>query len=245
MDTGHRLRVGPLHLWLVRAVGEWRVSHLADPKAPDDASSRALEGQPPASATTRRYALAGTSPELRITPRTADRPTVIRPLKPLTVLAGQEVHLFCSVALWVELAADALVLDRVATQRPSDTWFGPDTRAGELCYASETAARLAVEHLPRAAYRAFARITLRNRSDAPMPIERIMVPVTGLPLFADVNAQLWLPALSLVRDDALGDASLTVGKRPPAHAVDAAPVSTEHPPPRRSKLVRALGAFWR
>ena len=246
MGSSRHLQVGPLDLWIGRAVGEWQVSHRTDPNAGVDGATPASHSDTPSpDATARRYALAGDAPTLRITPRTADRPTVIRPVVPLTVLAGQEVHLFCSLALWVELAAGPLVLATLATQRPSDTWFGPNTREGELCYASSTAARLDSDQLPPATHRAVARITLRNRGDAPMPIERIKLPVTGLPLFVDAHATLWLPALTLVRHGHGDEASLTVDEGPPPDAGDARPMAVDNARPRENALIRALGAFWR
>ncbi len=78
-----------------------------------------------------------------------------------------------------------------------------------------------------------------------MPIERIKVPVPGMRLFTDATGQLWLPAVTLVREGAGASTKLTVHERPPPEATEATPISDNPPRTRHNPLVRVLGAFWR
>jgi len=91
-----------------------------------------------------RYAFAETPEIVWVRPALADRAVVVYPEEPFHVTAGESITLFCSTPLWirVEIGASRHALMETAIERPPDTWIGPSTREGELCYATQTAARL-------------------------------------------------------------------------------------------------------
>lgn len=77
--------------------------------------------------------------------------------------------------------ADRFVIPDVGI-RPSDTWFGPTTSEGEPCYASKTVCRLRVEDVPLRPHRCLTKVTLRNRADDSLSLDRLKLPVNALAL---------------------------------------------------------------
>ena len=132
-----RWRVGPLTLWIQRLEGEWRVAYLSpdDPEASateaavvDDRGLDLLDQEH-----VQRFAVAGARGEISLAPALADRPVVARPERPFCLPAGAEAVVYVSSPLWVVLStAQDVQLMEIPLARPSDTWFGPSTREGEL-----------------------------------------------------------------------------------------------------------------
>jgi len=188
LADGGRLgwQVGPLQLWLERRHGEWR---LALRRGADAGSAAAgwLEDEPPADgAELEQLRWAGGAEErsARLRPRLPDRAVVFRGERPVRVLAGAEARFVVGVPLWldVELRPGGRRLDAGPCLRPSDTWFGPDTLRGELCYASRTALRSRREEPPPRPHRARCELTVVNQGPDELVLGRLRVPVDGLGL---------------------------------------------------------------
>lgn len=224
-----RWRVGPLTLWAERRAHEWRLVHQSSADPVEEALEAGVPvpagDLPPedAGATSMRYSF-GRSPErIGLAPRLANRSVIARPSHPMTVPSGETAALYVSTPLWVALATEAPphVLAELPCFRPSDTWFGPSTVEGELCYASRTAGRLELSELPIRPHRAVTPVRIRNRAREPLAIERLKVPVELLSLHATPRG-LWTPCVTLVREDGAiggGDlANLQIAKDPPSEA---------------------------
>jgi len=143
VGSSGRWRIGPLTLWIQRLDGEWRIAHDSSGD-PQDVS---LQEELPADAGdlllmdgVTRYVVAGKSEEIVLSAALADRAVVTSSEKPLGVPPGEQVSVYVSSPLWVriETGRPAKLLCELPTFRPSDTWFGPNTIDGELCYASRT-----------------------------------------------------------------------------------------------------------
>ncbi len=216
-------RVGPLELWLQRRANEWRVGTVAGANALDERVSVAQPAagdEAPEGATLTRYSFARAPARVTLSPRTADRPVVVRPDAPFFVPGGEEARLYLSTPLWIALAppdAPRPMLE-VPAHRPSDTWFGPNTLEGELCYAAVTHARLDLASLPRRPHRAVTPVLLRNRAAEPLLLERLKVPLPYLSLFADASGMLWTELVTLERETAGDVAALQIGSDAPAEA---------------------------
>ena len=115
--------------------------------------------------------------EIALTPALADRPVVARPEKPFCLPAGAEAVVYVSSPLWVVLStAQDLKLAEIPIVRPSDTWLGPSTREGELCYASRTFLRLSLDNLPRRPHRATSMVRILNHADTALPLRALKLP---------------------------------------------------------------------
>ena len=98
--------------------------------------------------------------------------------------------------------------------RPSDTWFGPNTQAGELCYAARMTARLHLENVSVQPGRAISAVHVHNRSTSALDVHRIKIPVESLSLFASADGHLWTESLSLERSASSNDATVRLESRP-------------------------------
>ena len=187
IDPGEarRWRIGPLSLTVARLRNEWRLGSTAG----DDPLDTTLEVAAPATddalaaaETVERFVTSGNTCRITLSPRLADRSVVVRPQIPLSVLPDDEARLFVSSPVFVAVVADGgeRPLRELPTFRPSDTWFGSSTINGEVCYASRTACRLALDEVPFRPHRAVTAIRIRNRAGAPLlnlTRRRIKVPL--------------------------------------------------------------------
>ena len=186
------------------------------------------------------------SPEqISILPALADRSVVSRPLKPITVPFGQSASIYVSTPLWFTISAGSPLqkLFEIPIQRPSDTWFGESTLAGEICYASRTHGRLNPEHLIALPYRAITQVHIQNHAAAPLLIERLNVPVPYLTLFHNQAGSLWTEAISMAQRRETSLAEFNIEDGPPASAGRVAPIGAPRQNPQKGMLVRAFSAL--
>ena len=123
-----------------------------------------------------------------------------------------------------------------------DTWFGPSTSQGELCYAIRTKARVHLENLPVLAHRVVTAVQLENRTRESFPLERLSLPVPNLSLYADADARLWTQSVS-VKLGAGKLAEVDLDPRPPAAAREPELVAGPRTQAQKNVLVRAVNAL--
>lgn len=236
VETGGRWAVGPSTLWLHRTEREWRILHRPSPapEAPDplaDRSSAAvplpdddlreiLDTEDDDSLHVSRYSFGETEPRISLQPALADRPVVSRPEHPLYVPSDESVTLYLSTALWIRITLpdSERRLQEVPSFRMSDTWFGATTVDGEFCYATRTAGRLRLDHLPRRLHRAVTPLRIRNAAPDPLALERVQLPVQHLALYTTPTHQLWTQAVTMTRSAAQEGADVQIRNGPPADA---------------------------
>jgi hypothetical protein len=235
-------------MWVQSLPKELRVSTLrgTDPLLIADDAPALPAPQPPDEAEVQRIGLQDAPKEVTLRPALADRPVVARPRVPLTLPPGRQVAIFLSTPLWVQLEADGspqTLLD-VPTFRPSDTWFGPSTVRGELCYASVTQAHMDLAQLERLPHRVISAVVIYNRANDPLMLKRLKLPAGQLSLFADERGFLWTQSLTLERESSTESdlVFMHLGAKPPAEAGDTQRVSSPREPDR-GRFVRALQAF--
>lgn len=153
----------------------------------------------------RRIAVAPAA--IALTYKLADRAVVARLATSLSLPGGAETRLWISSTLWLCLQADDTPLLELPAARLSDTWFGPHTRKGELCYAARSKARAAGSKAGNVPYKAITPVTIINQGKDMMQLEKVNLPVVHLSLYRQHN-QFWTSALQVVRTQA--DAELKV-----------------------------------
>lgn len=244
-----RWRIGALTIWVEHLEHEWR---LAWEEAKGEAADETVEvvcpaepGEVPETATVERVAWLRPDGRLIVTPRLADRPIVSRPEIRFRLAGGGEVDLYVGHPLWVrfETAEPSRRLLEIPIRRPSDTWFGPSTLEGELCYASRTKARLRLENVAPEPSWGLTEVRLRNRAKDDLVLERINLPVPNLALFADVEHRLWTQSVSVERDADGKLAEVRIGAGPPAQVASAERVSGPRQEGAQSVFSRALEAL--
>jgi hypothetical protein len=141
----------------------------------------------------RRYVLGSTSEQIIIEPSLADRAMIARPSKPLVVLPGEEIKVFISTPLWMTILVPQreVPIADIPFWRPSDSWFGPSTITGDLCYSKYTDAKIDEQQLEKTSHRASTEVTLKNDLEEPLHIERINLPMPALKLYINDEGEFW------------------------------------------------------
>ena len=241
-----------------RLKGEWQIAHEPIEEIISSSVNDEIEGalswsinnngELPSSLThNSRYIVKDTSGELSITPILADRSVISRPITPFNLTAGEQVTLYISSQLWLEVSVNTpqkKVLTTIPIQRPSDTWFGPSTLAGELCYASNTHCRLHLSELPQRPHRALTPVAIHNLADTNLLVERINLPVPLLQLFTCEKGQLWTPKVTMTRAKDGDMANLEIGHKPPAEAAQAKLLNQPRVTTNYNVLFRAFNAVF-
>lgn len=218
-------QIGPLKLWVehqpYRITLFWSHSPLWL-----DAHVRSIPGsgdvgKPPVGSSTMTVAFGSdTRPDLTLSPALPDRPLVLRAPTPVSVLPGESVNLFVVSPLWMrlDLAEPLKPVHEVPTFRLSDTWFGPISSMGTLCYASLSPLYLDLREVPLRSHCAVTAITIRNAGTNALKLDRINVPFPRLSLFYSPKTGFWTDRLTLIRkeDDEMADIKLD--RQPPPEA---------------------------
>lgn len=162
---------------------------------------------------------------LHIEPRLADRPVVTRPLQPTELLPRQRTTLYLGTPLSLALMLGDQTLAEFPALRLSDTWLGPSTINGELCYATQTRARLELEAVSEDPFKAVTAVTIVNLSSHRLKLDRINIPVPNLPLYSD-GQRFATASLTMTRNRDPSSAQVEIDARPP-HYTSAAELIVE------------------
>lgn len=243
---GLELELGTVKLTLGHGQDEWRIGHeyQSEDAAPAKARIRARRSLP--TEFKERYVIGGDSSRLNLTPLLADRNVVIRPRQPIFLLSGQEVTLYLSTPVWIklEVGKTGMLLRELPALPLSDTWFGPSTREGEICYAGRTQARHHIDELPRRCHRAITPLHIHNKASTPLPLEKFSLPVPMLSLYGSADGSLWTQRLTLTREDQSDLAAVRIDRRPPDYADKLQLLARPRQDPGRSGLVRAFSLLF-
>ena len=171
---------------------------------------------------------------------------MVRPTSPLHLPAGEKATLFISTPVWLQIKTDspAKTLRELGVIRPSDTWFGSNTREGELCYAARTPADLDFSAIQRQPHRAISKVEVDNKANSTLLIDRLSLPVVYLPLYAAQDNLLWTPDVSLQREEDGDFAALKIGTSAPSNAKTAKKITDPREVPDKGILVRAFQALF-
>jgi len=247
IEQNKEWHVGPLKLIVRRLKNEWQIAH----ESADDFDStdfsweiKSTDQQPGSFNNNSRYILHDTAGQLIVTPKLADRPIVSRPHIPFNLAAGEEIILYVSTPLWVELEVGSTPLKSIAIQRLSDTWFGPSTLEGDFCYASTTHCRLNFEDLPRRSHRAITPVLIRNKSKTTLLLERLNLPIPLLPLYTSSIGQLWTPLITLTREKDGDMAELKIDDKPPTETDITEKISDARDKTNTNVLFRAFNTVF-
>ncbi len=240
-------RIGPLRLHVDHQRREWIVIRGQGPSTDRERSvetEACVRAADPDELVT-RYAAGDGVESITITPILPDRAVVTRPQTAITVPARGSVSVMVGSPLWlrIEEAGVNRLLEELPAIAPRLTWFGPNTRVGELCYASRTFGRLRLEDLSVLPHRVVTAIKIINHAEQALTLERLKLPVRRLSLFATPGADFWTEPVVLERREGRELAELRVSSGPPGEAPDAKLVSG----PRDAEgndMIRAFGSLF-
>jgi hypothetical protein len=250
VDSAAKWQIETLQFAIHHIDTEWQISHKREnhDEALTNKLSFSRESYDPLDyANTIRHVFRKSTSVVELKPQLADRTVVTRPSTPISLAPGEEITLYLSTPLWIQFEISGKgenALDELAIHRPSDTWFGPSTREGELCYASQTSGRTNLEKLPVRASRAITPLIIINRASDKLLIERIALPMPLLSLFATPEGLLWTQSATLLRDDDGDMAELKLSKDAPKEAVGAVRINKPRQHPEKGMLVRAFSSIF-
>lgn len=261
LDTHHggHWQIGPSTLWLFRGPNEWRLMHrqsddpmengtavrvpipehewrsIVDPDIPDEEIAR--------------FSFRRTDSHLALHPTLADRPVVARPENAIHIPSGEEVTLYVSTSIWIriELGREGKAVHEIPSYRPSDTWFGPSTREGELCYATRTTGRIRLDDLPIRPHRAVTPLLIRNQASDMLLLERVQIPAQHLALYHASDHVLWTQGITLHRTEGSEGAAVRINPGAPRNVSEAKRLSEPRQTPKKNLVMstfQALGSLF-
>ena len=245
-----RFELGPMSLHVARLEEEWRLRHTTarEPLREVLGYYDALVGDAVGEPEIEERVAAHDAAELRdlqLQPLLADRLVLARPDVPITVLEGSRVFVFVTTPLWVRLrrAPEGELIAELPSYRPSDSWLGPPSGDGPLCYASRTTARLTLGQLHASPMRATTKIELRNDGST-LRVQRLIVPAPQLRLYRDAGGRFWTDEVTVTRGRDGAFSAVRLDGQPPVEAgavklvADAREIGTAH------VVLRALGSLF-
>lgn len=255
---GGRWDVGPSTVWLYRTAIEWRVFHRPSHHDghPDSMADRSevvipvAESDLPSIAaiddetyTISRHSFRTTTPRVSVMPVHADRPIITRPEYPLYIPAGESVTLYISTPLWIriELPEPKRLVREIASFRMSDTWFGPSTLKGEICYATRTTGRFRRENLPLRYHRAITPVRVRNKAKDALSLERLQLPARHLSIFRAPDDSLWTEEVTMTRSEGTSGADIDIKSGPPADVPGSTRIQEARDPIRKGLFTSTFG----
>jgi hypothetical protein len=236
-------QIGPLSLVVERSRQEWKLAHRWTGWEDVDPGWSVVDGGefPEDGWEFTRFVFSSTGSSMSLVPALANRPVVTSPRVPLFVSPGERTVLFVSTPMWLQVKGEGQTLLELPIRRLSDTWFGPSTREGELCYSTKTCAALDVGNLPLLARRAVTPVQIKNRADSPLQIERLKLPVPLLSLFGSGKGTLWTEKVVMSRDVSSEMAVVTVRSGPPDEAQETELLTTAREHVKENLVIQVFG----
>ncbi len=225
---------GSLLFRLTRGIQEWRLEYYRPVVQYDYEQQWHQIDDPnfafPAPVHIERYMFKSTQNKLQLMPRLANRSVVIKPVDPIYIPAGQRGTLYISTPLWIAgfVEGQREPIFDLPVILPKDTWFGPNHRSGEICYATAVDGRTELKQLHPRAFRAVTPIEFHNTSNQQLRFDRMNVPVPALPLFySESTGRLWTSQIRVLHEGSDRPPRIRVENRTPPNAGE---VAYLHPP---------------
>lgn len=217
-------RLGSLYVRISRNINEWQLEYHRPRHQNENMQDwEILDIDTAFSEPTvlERYMFAHTGDSLSLYPRLADRSVIVKPINPIFIPAGQQGTLFVSTPLWMAgfVGGQREPLFDIAINRPKDSWFGPDTIKGELCYATPVEGRTDLKQLVPRAFRAVTPVHFHNTSSTLLQLDRMNLPVQALPLFhCSDSGRIWTSQIRVVQDTPNRPPRIRIENRTPPQA---------------------------
>jgi hypothetical protein len=182
-------------MWCLHQNGEWLLAFDREDGA--DTQQRSEHNSRPDDLEWTRWAV-GDVTALHFKPVMPDRPVIVRPEMPVSILPGNEANYYVAIPVWMKITrddSDTGWLCSEPTVALSNSWFGTPT-SGSLCYSMRTTARRNLERPLRRPNRAVCPVKICNKSDEPLDFQRLCVHVEFLKIF-NGESHLWTNPVSV------------------------------------------------
>ena len=237
--------IGALLLGIERQPREWRIASYSRDELEKNAVKVGVEAAPAFTEKLtefKRFIFHQTSSTISLMPMLADRAQVSHADTAFYLPPNQEATIYVSSPVWVRIESGnpKNSLLEIPVLRQSDTWHGPNTLEGELCYASRTFCRTDLENLPTRSHRVITPVIIHNNSKSPLLIEQLSLPLPYLSIYVDETGGLWTEEL-VIKNEINYKHTVKQGKGAPHIAKGATLLS----PPRQSlKSLNFINLFY-
>lgn len=189
-----------------------------------------------------RFLLANTNDTITIEPSLADRAMIVRPSVPFIIMPSENIKVFVSTPLWMTILIAQLdiPITDIPFWRPSDSWFGPSTMHGDICYSKYTDAKIDIDTLEKRAHRASTMVTIKNDQEEPLTIERLNLPVPALKLYVDENKDFWTDQVVIKQSIEHGKSVSELRHSPPEHSSSMSLVSESRELSKKSSFLSSI-----
>lgn len=202
LDETKTWRIGQRRICVQRKSAEWLVwnEETEDESFEELVLEKAISTDSTIDNLPQRYLVKNTQKCLTVKPLLANRSFIVRPNSTLNILPGEQIELYVSSPLWLAFYdhGGPLPISDLPFWRPSDSWFGPNTMVGELCYSKYTEAKVTLDNIQKRSHRAITTISISNEHDELLAIERISLPTPFLNLYVDATHQFWTDKVNLI-----------------------------------------------
>ena len=168
--------------------------------------------------TWKRY-VTGADSSLELVPALPDRPLVIRPDAPISVLPRKSGKFYVAIPVWLSLRTGQpgkpMTVAEITSVILSNTWFG-DPATGELCYSLDAPLTRVPHSVPISAGRAMCTFAVTNGSTERLDFQRICVHVENLSLFSE-GGNLWTNELNVFFKGSDQISQISIKSQPPTH----------------------------
>lgn len=233
-------RIGPLTLRVERIPDEWHIAATRHDGPPSATEDDTLSAESAGDLDWRRWVVSGSDLDIVLSAATPDRSVVVRPDYQVIIPPGQKATFYVTIPVWVRITAgsDKTLLCEEPPVTLSKIWFG-DFLSGEVCYSLKTRARRSFDRDTTDDYRAICPVSVTNRADTDLPLERICIRTAHLTLFED-DGLLWASEVTAVFQGDEHVAKLTYGEKPPPECDRATQVFEPRQPAQGSVLRRTF-----
>ncbi len=248
-------QLGPMRVWIQHSTHEWRVAWHHDGDLLDSTvrSVPGSRGESPPQDAQLVHCVFGSSAreDLLFSPALPDRSLISRPVTPLFVLPNERVTLYVVSPLWLRIEMPATpsqpqkLIQEIPTYRLSDTWFGPMSTMGELCYANTSPAYMDLKEVPLRLHCAISSVSIRNSGSDSLRLDRIKIPLPRLSLFFSPRTGFWTDSFSFERREDAEMASLKLEGQPPPEASPSQFVAGPRQSASEIKVIRAFSALFK
>lgn len=247
LDECWQYTIGPVSLYFKRCLQEWQFSFERN-ELTDNTQLTVSQNALclPELLTSQRFIFRHSPTAFKLTPRLLERAVVIKTRQPVSIPAGEQSVFYISspISIQVSLQEPETHLVEIPAQRLSDTWFGPSTQHGELCYADKTHARHSLSDIPARPHRAVTAVTIENRSDVILTIDKLSIPLPMLAVYGRADGTLWTDPIILQHENQSSLTRFRIGKELPAGLTTADLLTPPREHPDRHGLVRAFAGIF-
>lgn len=154
---------------------------------------------------------------LRVLPCMTDKNLMLSLETPIVIPAGRRPKFYLQLPIMYQLYignAKAPFFEFLIEPLPL-SWFGSNTRRGELCYKFHSEVLSEYEQAAPVPHRALLELRLCNRDGEHLSIDKLNIPAQYLPIYRVDGRQFWTTALTITNEKLTEGLSLHYSKAVP------------------------------